>query len=405
MNKAEKTALISAALASVLANALITVALLVRSLSMLAGGVISVARALTAMMLFSGMRLSRRHPDEFPTGLYKLENLAATVVGVIILAGAYALARVSVHAIANQSNLVEFDSAWQALLPMLVSMALALFMAWYKVKVGREEGSPALAADARFSLVDAAGLGIICVGITLEAEGVKSADAWAALAVVAIAAWVGLTVILDGTRVLLDASVERDVLEQVRAIAQADRRVRGVLDVEGRNSGRYRFINLDVELDTFDLREAEGISQGLKERIREEVSNVDQVTVDFSAGGEQKALCAVPLEAGGRAVHDGFGTASRVALLDLEKGREGAAVREVVDNPFLREEEAPGVRLAVFLAMQGVGAVLLRGPLEDRGARDVLEAYEVRILEEPDVRDLEGARRRLAALPGAGGGS
>ncbi len=71
MNKAEKTALISAALASSLAIALITVAILVRSISMLAGGVISVARALTAVMLFSGMRLSRRHPDEFPTGLYK----------------------------------------------------------------------------------------------------------------------------------------------------------------------------------------------------------------------------------------------------------------------------------------------------------------------------------------------
>ncbi len=404
MNKAEKTALISAALASSLAIALITVALLVRSISMLAGGIISVARALTALMLFSGMRLSRRHPDEFPTGLYKLENLAATATGVVILVSAYALARVSIHAIANKSNLVEFDSAWQALLPMLVSMALALFMAWYKVKVGREEGSPALAADARFSLVDAAGLGIICAGITLEAAGVKSADAWAALAVVAIAAWVGLTVILDGTRVLLDASVERDVLEQVSAIAQADRRVRGVLDVEGRNSGRYRFISLEVELDTFDLREAEGISEGLKERIREEIGHVDQVTVDFSVGEKRKALYAVPLEAGGRAVRDGFGTASRVALLDLEEGREEAVVREVVDNPFLREEEAPGVRLAVFLAMQGVGAVLLRGPLEDRGARDVLEAYEVRVLEEQSVTDLDGARRFIA-LQGDGGGS
>lgn len=407
MNKAERTALVSASLATLLSAGLITAGILARSISLLAGGFVSVARALTAVMLFSGMRLSRRRPDEFPTGLYKLENLAATSVGFIILIGAYALGRVSIHAVIHQSNLVDYDSPWQALLPMLISMGLALFMAWYKIKVGREENSPALAADARFSVVDAVGLGVICAGIGLEAAGVKGADAWAALVVVIIGAWVGLVIIVDGAKVLLDASVEKPVLDRVRAVALEDRRVRGVLDVEGRNSGRYRFIGIDVELDTFDLREAEGIAQDLKERIRREIDNVDQVTVDFSVGEGRKVLCALPLEGDGPALHEGFGTAPRIALLELEEEREGAASQGEMDNPYSGIEEARGVRLAVLLAMQGVSVVLLRGPLEDGGARDVLDAYEVRVLVEPEVRDLEGARGYLVAtaadLLGAGG--
>jgi predicted Fe-Mo cluster-binding NifX family protein len=236
---------------------------------------------------------------------------------------------------------------------------------------------------------------------------VPDMDAWAALVVSVIVAWVGIVVALDGIKVLLDASVEKDVLEKVRAIAQADRRVREVIAVQGRNSGSYRFINLEVELDTYDLREAAAITEGLKTNIRGEIENVDQIVVDFAVEAGEKLLCAVALEADDETVAAGFEDAPRYALVEVDKSGETASASEIVDNPFGPEDEGAGVSLAVFLALRGAGALLLRRPPRSASAPDVLDAYEVRILIEPELARVGEARAYLAAhaaeLVGRGG--
>ncbi len=246
-------------------------------------------------------------------------------------------------------------------------------------------------------MADAVGLAIISAGICLEAAGVPDMDAWAALVVSIIVAWVGIVVTLDGVKVLLDASVEKAVLERVKAIAQADGRVREVLAVQGRNSGRYRFINLEVELETYDLREATIITQEIKENIRGEIANVDQIVVDFAVEAGEKLLCAVPLETDEETVAAGFEDASRFALMEVELSGETSTGREIVANPFPPEDEETGVSLAVFLALRGVGALLLRRPPASAAAPDVLDAYEVRMLIIPELARAEEARAYLAA--------
>lgn len=294
MTRAERTALVSAALATSLSAAFIIAAISVASISLFAGGVLTLARGLTSLMLFAGMRLSRRHPDDFPSGLYKLENLMATALGVMILVGSYVLAKVSIHDIIRQGNLIGVDDPLDALTPLLVCMFLALFMAWYKVRVGRKENSPSLRADARFSMADAIGLAIISAGICLEAAGVPDMDAWAALAVSIIVAWVGIVVALDGIKVLLDVSLEGEVLDKVKSIVSSDRRIRDIISVQGRNSGKYRFLSLSLVPMSYDLREAEVTASDLKARIRAEVTNVDQVSIDFTVEEKSRLYAAIP---------------------------------------------------------------------------------------------------------------
>jgi hypothetical protein len=137
---------------------------------------------------------------------------------------------------------------------------------------------------------------------------------------VLIVAWMGCKVILDGLKVLLDASVEKDVLERAEVIASEEDEVREVLDVQGRNSGSYRFINLSLQLYTRDLREAEAISAHVKERLRAGIENVDQISVDFSVESGRAALCAVPLREDGVAISPRFEDAPRFGLLEIKAG-------------------------------------------------------------------------------------
>ncbi|RJP30530.1 MAG: cation diffusion facilitator family transporter [Actinobacteria bacterium] len=395
MTKTERAALSSAIICGILAAALIVYGIVVKSMALFAGGMLTLVRSITGLMLLCGLRLSRRHPDDFPLGLYKLENLISVIIGALILLGAYLLAKVAIHQLRTGANLFDMDHLGYALLTLSLSMAIALFNARRKYRVAREENSPGMKADARHSLLDAVGLALIILGVSLEYAGVPRADAAAALVLVLIVIWMGSKVTLDGLKVLLDASVEKEVLDRARIIAGEEPRVSEVLDVQGRNSGSYRFMSLSLELYTCDLREAESIAADVRERLRAGIDNVDRISIDFSLEGGKVVRCAVPLQEDGIAVSPRFEDAPCFGLLEIRTGDASATSREIIDNPLASEEEGKGVRLAVFLALRGVGTLLLHEPLPPYGTSDTLDAYEMTVLVEPRITNVEEAERLI----------
>ena len=88
----------------------------------------------------------------------------------------------------------------------------------------------------------------------------------------------------DGLRVLLDASLEEDVLDQVRTCAESQPGVKRVAAVLGRNSGSYRFVTLRIVPDGVDLAEAERTTAGVAAAVRARVKRIDRVSVELVAG-------------------------------------------------------------------------------------------------------------------------
>ncbi|MEI6451175.1 MAG: cation transporter dimerization domain-containing protein, partial [Actinomycetes bacterium] len=90
-------------------------------------------------------------------------------------------------------------------------------------------------------------------------------------------------VLRDGLRVLLDASLEEDVLKQVRTCAESQPGVKRVAAVLGRNSGSYRFVTLRVVPDGVDLAGAERSAAGVATAVRKRVKRIDRVSVELVA--------------------------------------------------------------------------------------------------------------------------
>ncbi len=265
MRRTERAAIIAAAVYILLAIALLLSAvLLARSVTLLAGGVQTVVRAAACFMVFLGLRLSRRRSADFPLGLYKLENLVSVIVGFFILFSAYETAKEALRLMGPESE--GLSDVWIPIVILVVCAALAGVLAWYKWHVGKRENSPSLKAEARHSLGSMCACLLLALGLGLEKAGVPDMGAVVALLVVALLVWFGVTISLDGLKVLLDASVEKDVLEKVRSIAEDDDRVRQVFEVEGRNSGSFRFVDLNLTLATHDLREATAVSREIEDR-------------------------------------------------------------------------------------------------------------------------------------------
>lgn len=292
MQSTLRAAAISGAACAVFAIALWVLVALEPSVVLIVGASLTTSRAVTGFLVVAGVRLSRRHTRTFPEGLYKLENLLALVIGLLIAVGAYELGRYAFSAVLEGSYLI--PDPGQSLVYIGVATVLSLALGVYKLRVARVQDCVALRADASHSFVDFAAGALLCAGLALDLAGVPIADSVAAVVVAACILWAGGSIAYQAVRVLLDASVKRDVLDEVREIAAADPGVREVLEVDGRNSGSFRFLTLRLATVTDDVAQAEAVAASVKASVRARIRNVDEVVVELVAAqtGEESATSA-----------------------------------------------------------------------------------------------------------------
>ena len=227
-----------------------------------------------SLAVLAGMRLSERRTGNFPEGLYKLENMVAVSIGVLILISAYELGKESVERLFGPHQPVA--QPWLVIGVMACVVAITGGIAWYKDKVGKEENSPSLRADARHSWTDVLASAAVAGGVGLELAGIPHMDSVAALIVTAALFWSGIGVTMEGLKVLLDASIEKEVLDEIRQLAEGAPGIREVTRLTGRNSGSYRFVELSVVPVASDLREAEKAALDLKSAVSAHVEHVDR---------------------------------------------------------------------------------------------------------------------------------
>jgi len=158
-------------------------------------------------------------------------------VGLVILLGAYETAKEALRLIGPETE--DLSNVWFPVVVLLVCAAVSGVLAWYKWRVGGRENSPSLKAEARHSLVSMCVCLFLALGLGLEKAGVPDMGAVVALLVAALLVWFGVTISLDALKVLLDASVEREILQKVRSIAEADGRVREESARQGISKGVY----------------------------------------------------------------------------------------------------------------------------------------------------------------------
>jgi cation diffusion facilitator family transporter len=394
MKKTEKAELISIIASVFMAAAMLIVARLSGSVGILAEGIDTVVDVVASLAVLAGMKLSERHTRAFPQGLYKLENMIAVTIGVLIVISAWELARESIERILEGNKPV--TEPWLVIIVMTGVVVITGGLAWYKNKVGKEDSSPSLRADARHSRTDVLASGAVAGGVVLQMVGIPHMDSVAALIVVAALFWSGVQVILYGLRVLLDASIEKGVLDQVRECAMSVPGVEKITKVEGRNSGSYRFVRVEFVPYSTTMGEAEKAADHLKKVIRDRIEHIDRVDVEFSLDYDGTAILAVPLAGDGASLSGGFGSAPYFRFLEIIQPGGRIIQEETFCNPFMDRSDGRDIGAAVFLARQGVTTVLAAEKALSQGALYVLEANNVVLAPPPEgAADIDGVRRYL----------
>jgi len=259
------------------------------SLALAASATDSAVDIFASLAVLVGLVISKRKTKVFPFGLYKVENLVSVVIAVLIWVAGYEITK---EAIAGSTGSV--NTEWWMLLGVGLTVTVPLVWSRYELRVGKAANSPSLMAEARHYQTDV--LSSLIVFASVVASGLGFAlDRVGALLIVPFIAKSGWDLMADGMKVLLDASLDAETLGQVRTIIESFPGVKEVRSVVGRNSGRYRFLQADIEVRTSDLERAHRLSEELERAIKEGVPNVERVVIHYEPQVRSSTIYGLPL--------------------------------------------------------------------------------------------------------------
>ena len=347
---------------------------------------------LTAVAVLIGLKLSTRKSKDFPYGLYKLENVVAVVLAVMIFFTAYEIAR---DAFLEPTRLATVDP-WM-LGGVVVATAIPLAFSHFELRAGREANSPSLIADAKEYRAHVFTTGIVFAALLAQRFNLPL-DRFAALVIVVAIGKTGWELLSDGMRVLLDASLDADTLLQIREIIAAEPTVAELKWVTGRNAGRFRFVEAEVVLRVRELERAEATIRRIEEQIREAVPYVDRVLIHAEPMERTHLRYAAPLNDAVGTLSEHFGEAPYFALVTVRLADRVIEEQQIVVNPHREVEKAKGIRVAEWLVGQKVDVVLVKESLRGKGPVYVFGGAGVE-MQETKATTLEEALSKLGEGP------
>jgi cation diffusion facilitator family transporter len=248
--------------------------------ALIADAVESTADVFASVVVWGGLRVASRTPDEaYPFGYGKAEALAAATVAVMLVAAAAGIAFEAVREIRAPHHT---PAAWTLL--VLVSVLVIKYVLFRRTaKVAAAADSTAVRVDAFHHLSDAFTSAAAFIGISiavLGGPGWEQADDWAALFASAIIAYNGVLLVRPALYDLMDRMPSSEMVDSVRTAAQS---VPGVLAVEKlsvRKAGMIYYVDIHVQADPrLSLRDAHALSGAVKACIKQRVPRVLGVIV------------------------------------------------------------------------------------------------------------------------------
>ncbi len=248
--------------------------------ALVADAVESTADVFASVVVWGGLRVASRNPDEeYPFGYGKAEALAAATVAVMLVGAAIGIAFEAVREIRTPHHT---PAAWTLL--VLVSVLLIKYILFRRTRaVGAAVHSTVVKADALHHLSDAFTSAAAFIGISIAligGPGWEQADDWAALFASGIIAYNGVLLVRPALHDLMDRMPGSEIVAPVRAAAESVPGVRAVEKLTVRKAGLVYHVDIHVQADPgMTLRDAHNLSGAVKAAIKSHVPRVLGVLV------------------------------------------------------------------------------------------------------------------------------
>ena len=338
------------------------------SLAVAASAIDSATDSVASLTILGGLKLSTRKSPTFPYGLYKIENVISVIMAMFIFFAGYEIVRNILSPGAEPPTITLGLIGW-----LSAGILITFLFGQYALTIGKRTKSPTLIAEGRHRQVDVLSSLVVLLAVGLHYFGLDinfagiTVDHIAAGVILIFIGYAGWELLSDGMRVLLDASIDPETLDQIRKIIESQPMVTEVRRLAGRNAGRYRFLETEVVLRTDNLEKAHAISQDIEANIIKQMPLVERVVIHYEPQVREHMRIAVPLSDTMGHVSAHFGEAPYFAVTLMRMADGNIERQEVVTNPHTRVPKAKGIRVAEWLIEQKVDVVVVKEDLRKKG--------------------------------------
>lgn len=268
--KLEKRApLVATAISLLLAIIKLTVGIVSGSVALLASAVDSIMDMFVSVFNFLAIRLSDRSPDDkFPFGYGKVEALAATFEGLIVMASGFFIMYESVQKFIHKETISHIPlSVGVMLISITIVGGLVAFLAY----VVKKTNNMVIKADLLHYKTDLFSNGAVLLSLAI----IYFTD-WHWVDIL-FGAGIGIYIIKEayelvseGVRVLLDISLPKEEVDEIIHIVNTNNNVKGFHFLKTRYAGKFKFVEMHIVLTPdIILLQAHRIADALEEKIKQ----------------------------------------------------------------------------------------------------------------------------------------
>lgn len=251
------------------------------SIGLTADGIDSISDGFVSFMVWLGLKMSRKAPDEkFHFGYHKVESLVAFVTSIGLTGvGGYVIYR-SYRAFLEPRPLT---LPILAMAVLLIAGSISLYRAFQMRRIAKRYNLSSLRLDASNAIKDGSASFLVLFAVLGSSLGFHELDALAGMAVGLFIVLVCYVALRETTLVLLDAYHNPQLVEEIRGIVENNDGVR-VKDVLLRASGPFVHSEIHIEADsTMTVGTLDEIKSRIETTVKERFIGVQRVTVSARA--------------------------------------------------------------------------------------------------------------------------
>jgi cation diffusion facilitator family transporter len=249
------------------------------SISILTEAIHSAIDLLASGVAFFSVRAADEPADrEHPYGHQKLENLAATIEGMLILVGAGIIVFEATKRLVNGSEVSDLGIGIAVIgFSAVANLCVSAFL----YRRARVLESVALEGDAAHLRADVlTSVGVLVGLLLVEITGEPAFDAIAALVVAVAIVIAGIRIMTRSGRVLVDESLPASELDRVEAAIAAERdrapEIAGYHKLRARGAGALRYIDLHLQFHSgTSLEHAHEVAHHVRGAIEAEIPHAE----------------------------------------------------------------------------------------------------------------------------------
>jgi cation diffusion facilitator family transporter len=226
----------------------ISFGILFQSAALIADGIHSLSDLLSDLLVIIAIRLGSREADhEHPYGHRRFETIATVLLGVSLIAIGGGISWSVIERMNNPENLPTPNP-----LGLTIAATSIIINEWlyhYTKTIAKKTRSKLLMANAWHQRSDAISSVVVLFGIGAVMLGYPLADAIAAILVALMVAKIGLNLVLNSIKELVDTSLPPKLLNEIRTTIMSIDGVEGIHLLRSRQMGEDALIDAHIIVD------------------------------------------------------------------------------------------------------------------------------------------------------------